>query len=363
MFENNSQKQSAGNNAQQVQIENLTINNGITEKRVHEIMDSNIPKIIDELSAEAKKSAEKRMQSFANELVPSLVEKKVLDTLKDPTMQILIKQAQITSQMTDQESDYKLLSNLITYRASNNKKEIHAYIRKAIDAVPLLTEEALLVVTVLNSLRFVIPLIGNLSDGLDALDKIYESIIENSPVTLPNTLSWCENLEIIGGCRINSILVPSKLGHTLYNMMPGYIDVGILKTSENYHKAIKLLNDANIPENYLVTHELNESYARLNLVNYTSPYNLTLGNDIYTLTEKSSLTITKILSLYKNDTHLKDVHIERFMKQWNQRKNLKLINDWYSTIDIGIDLTSVGRIIAVINAQQYFPSYPALSNL
>ena len=112
MFGSN-QSQQSGDNSQLLQAGTIIINNGIDEKRAREIVDEKVQTVIRDFSQEAKEVAETRIQAFEDDLIPKLVRNNILESLRDPSIQILICDAQRSAASTERTADYSLLSELL----------------------------------------------------------------------------------------------------------------------------------------------------------------------------------------------------------------------------------------------------------
>ena len=66
--------------------------------------------------------------------------------------------------------------------------------------------------------------------------------------------------------RINSISSLKKFILFESKVMSGYFDCGIKKDTQNYEKALEIINKYNIPKDILCDHELNDGYVRLKVV-------------------------------------------------------------------------------------------------
>ena len=87
--------QKAGDNSQQYQIQNLTIQQGIDEKRAREIYDEKYSIAKQDFTEEALRIANERVKELENRLIPKM--EAVNDGLKafaDPGFQLLLVDAQ-----------------------------------------------------------------------------------------------------------------------------------------------------------------------------------------------------------------------------------------------------------------------------
>src|SRR5699024_4872402 len=145
---------------------------------------------------EAREIAKERIDIFANDLIPKLVKNNLLEALKDPSIQILLSEAQKSAASTERIADYELLSELLIHRVKNGlNRNIWACIKRAVKIVDEITDESLLGVTVAYSVLQWIPASGNLYEGLNTLNTLFGKIIYEA---LPKGSEWIEHLDVLG---------------------------------------------------------------------------------------------------------------------------------------------------------------------
>ena len=94
---NNQQNQKAGDGSHLIQTEILNIyNGGINEERARLIVDERLQEVLNNYSEESRELATQRVNEFAEELIPKLVKENLLETLADPSVQILLMDTQKT---------------------------------------------------------------------------------------------------------------------------------------------------------------------------------------------------------------------------------------------------------------------------
>lgn len=330
------QRQEAGDNSQQIQAGTVIINNGIDEKRAREIVDEKLKEVICGYTQEARAVAKERMDLFANDLIPRLVKNNLLEELKDPSIQIILSEAQKSAASTGR-----------------------------------VTDESLLGITVAYSVSQWIPVSGILNDGLDILNSLFGKIIY---ATLPRGREWLEHLDVLDAIRIDSFGSLKKIEQYYSEILSGYIDVGIDKTSENYQIAMKPTKEADLPDDILCDHELRQGFVRLQIVRIdkldllfvTRQQKIIIGGQEVIIPIKFELTdiqkesIKKIYALYSNDTELKSQNISRFIEKWDEYDNLRNLKAWWDEIPLSYTITPVGRVLAQANAQRCDPNLPAL---
>jgi hypothetical protein len=360
----NKQVQKAGDNAQQLQANNVIFNVGIDEKRAREICQEMILQLKNKYTEEALKVAESRVSEFENKLLSKMKAiDGALEVFADPSFQLLLVEAQKTAASTERPADYDLLSELLVHRFQNGTdRNIRAGITRAVEIVDEISDEALLGLTVFHAVICIEPVTGVIQEGLDILNDLFGKLIY---ATLPNGNKWLDHLDILSTIRITNFVRLPKMEDHYSKQFAGYMDVGIKKYSQEFYRAIELLNSNNLP-NILIEHELNTDYVRLcvlnkNDVDPTKLTHLSSNNTVISLTDIQKNVIRSIYDLYKQDAAIRQENVNKFMEEWNKRANLKILREWWNNINISIELTSVGKVLAHANAQRCDKRLPPLN--
>lgn len=152
----------------------MTVVTGIDEKRAREIVDEKLGETIKNYSLESQKIAEERIQLFADDLIPKLVKNSLLNGLKEPSVQMLLLDAQKTAASTERATDYSLLSELLIHRVKKgDDRNIRAGISRAVEIVDEITDEALLGLTVAHSVVSFMPALGEIGKGISILNDLF----------------------------------------------------------------------------------------------------------------------------------------------------------------------------------------------
>lgn len=276
----------------------------------------------------------------------------------------MISDAQKTAISTEREADYELLSELIIHRINKeDDRNSRTGIKRAVQIVDEISNEALLGLTVAQVAMGFVPMSGGIDEGLNIFSNSFEKIIYGE---LPEGYLWIEQLDTLDALRMNQMSSFMKSREFLSNKFSGYLDVGISKTSENYSKAIELLNETHLPLDLLITHELRSGYVRLNIYNINNIDNIVFFKldqfgKIQTqdfLTENQRESFKKIYDLYEYGIILREENIDRFMKKWDSYKRLKEFREWWDALPVSFSVTSVGRVLAHSNAKRCDPNLP-----
>lgn len=366
----NKQVQEAGDNSQQWQANNMTfVNVGIDEKRAREICQEMHLQLRKEYTEEALEVAKSRVNELENRLLSKMSNiEGALEVFADPSFQMLLIEAQKTAASTEREADYDLLSELLVQRfQKGGNRKTRAGINRAVKIVDEISDDALLGLTILHSVGYFIPASGVIREGLSALNDLYGSLFSGD---LPVGDEWLEHLEVLGAVRIINFSQPNKIDEIYPKMLSSYVESGIYKNSEDYNRAIELLQDNGLPQNILIEHELNNDYIRLELNSEKRIETLVLSGDTIIdgqsipieipLTDEQKTVIRSIYDLYDKDTNVRKQNEIRIMEEWDKYPHLKKLRQWWDNINIGLKLTSIGKVLAHSNAQRCNKRLPSL---
>ena len=364
------QNQKGGDASTNIQAENMSINIGIDEKRAREIYHEMNLQVRKEYSLEALDIANKRIAEFENKLMPKMEEVDgALEAFTDPSFQLLLVEAQKTAASTERLADYELLSELLIHRFKKGENRFaRAGISRAVEIVDEIDDDALLGLTVFHAVSTFIPISGDIHKGLKVLNNLFEKLFYQK---LPVGSDWLDHLDILDAVRLGTFGKLKKIQEYYSEQLTGYIDVGIEKNSENYNKAIEILNNQNLPLNILVEHTFNDRFVRLNISHKNEISSLSFQKQIVdginiktvsiSLSTEQINALNSIYDLYKQDNNIKQANIKLFMEEWDKNENLKILKDWWDNLDVFIQITSVGKVLAHSNAQRCDKSLPTLN--
>jgi hypothetical protein len=346
----NKQIQEAGDNSHQLQANNMVVNVGIDEKRAREIYQEMNLQLRNDYSKEALIVAKSRVLEFENKLLPKMEAiEGALEAFADPSFQLLLVEAQKTAAASERPADYDILSELLVHRfQKGSNRTVRAGISRAVEIVDEVSDDALIGLTLFYCQTSYLPSKGGIHEGLDILNILFGKQLYRE---LPIYEEWCEHLEILNAIRITNFGKLKNVEEYYSIMLNGYVDVGIKKGSESHKKAIDLLNTNFISQDVLVSHELNNDYLRIPIV-----YKNQINESKLPETHKSALNY--IYELYDKNDILKQNNIKMFMREWDNRENLKKIRIWSDNISTVFQLTSVGKALARSNAKRCDKTLP-----
>lgn len=365
----NSQSQKGGDGSTNIQAHQMVVHVGIDEKRAREIYQEMNLQLRNDYSQEALNIANSRVLEFENRLMPKMVQVEgALGAFADPSFQLLLVEAQKAAASTERPADYDLLSELLVHRFQKNENRIvRAGISLAVEIVDKVSDEALLGLTVTHAVNSLVPSSGDIHQGLDVLDDLFGRIIYGE---LPAGQAWLDHLDILNAVRLNQFGGLKKVQQYYPERLSGYVDVGINKKSENYGKALELLEQNSLPSAILVEHTLNSDFVRVCVRNASSIESIPLIEKVahedgldhvpVKLSENQTKAITSIYELYSTDGNVKQSNIDLFMNEWDKRQNLKALREWWDKLSTGFTVTSVGKVLAHSNAQRCDKRLPPL---
>ena len=366
----NNKKQTGGDGSTNFQAEHVVVNVGIDEKRAREIYQEMNLQVRKDYSQEALEVANARVSEFENSLMLKMdAVDGAMEAFADPSFQLLLVEAQKTAAASERPADYDLLSELLIHRFQKGENRIiRAGISRAVEIVDEISDEALLGMTVAHSVLSFRPVSGDINIGLDTLNAFFGEVLYNP---LPIGKDWLDHLDVLNAVRLISLSSMKKTNQFYPEVLSGYVDLGIRKESEAYTKATEILSKNDLPKDLLVEHSLNNEFVRIDVTRKDNISGIQLEKrainngisvaSLISLSLEQITAINSIYDLYLNDTSLKQKNIDVFMEQWDKRNNLKILKEWWDSIDIAFQLTSVGKVLAHSNAQRCDKTLPPLS--
>ena len=361
------QVQKAGDNSNQVQTQTMIVNNyfGLSEDRAKELFGELSSKMIEDALCAGFEVATQRIQKFQDEVIPRLkgLEEK-FQSFNDPAFQVFIKKAQLSAATSDREIDIELLSELVAHRV-NNKKDIKkkTSIEKAVEIINKIDYDALCGLTMFYSMCKFVPVSGSIEKGIQDLNDLYEKCQYEE---LPKDDEWLDNLDILNVVRksFNSF---EKFEDYLIEKFDGYVCVGIKVDSAEYVEFCNELKRLDL-EFILVNHELLDGYARLLMpfkdsIDKYIIENVVDGREIESeivFSDEQKRCLKTIQGAYSKDVVLLNKVKEAFKNKLNSQNAIKKAIDWWNGLDNYFEVTSVGSVVAHVNAKRIDDNIPDL---
>ena len=364
------QIQKAGDNAQQFQADsvNVTIINGIDEKRAREVYSEMSAKAIQDCTEEATTKAIERIARFEQIVIPRIEQiESDFKSFSEPSFQFLLKSAQKTAACSEREADYQMLSELLVHRIEKGEdRKTKASISRAVEIVDQIDDDALCGLTLVQAINQWVPVSGHIIGGLHVLDNLFGSLCYRA---LPSGFDWVYHLDLLNAARVSPFGTFKKIEEYYPEIFDGYVCVGIQKESENYVKAIELLSKVNLPPDFLLNHELLEGYVRIPTRSKNSISDIMINTQIPNTNivvqrkiQKEEVDILeKIWDLYDQTEDNKRKVKSEFMGKWDSFNSLKEIKTWWDSLPHSFDITAVGKVLAHANAKRYNSRIPDLN--
>lgn len=363
------QIQKAGDGSNQFQAENvnLTIINGIDEKRAREVYSEMSARAIQDCTEEATAKAMDRIERFERIVIPRIEQiENDFKSFSEPSFQFLLKSAQKTAACTEREADYQMLSELLVRRIERGEdRKSKTSISKAVEIVDQIDDDALCGLTVVQAINQWLPVAGDISTGLGVLNELFLSLAYRA---LPQGFEWVYHLDLLNAVRVSSIGTFKKMKDFYPDTLSGYTCIGIEKNSDLYNKAVEELEKANLSREILVDHELMENYVRIPVINREAIANLSMNTRIpnsnvivrRALTDNEVKAIQCVWDMYEHDESKRTRIRNEFMKKWDSYETLKMVRIWWEAMPHSFDITSVGKVLAHANAKRYNDKVPDL---
>ena len=216
------QTQRAGENSTQYQAgRDIVV---IDEDRVREIASQTAREVIAGYAEEASAMIQHRITQLDDRTIASLIRAGRLEVFAEPAFQRTYRKALNSAAATDQETDYDLLTALLTERIeSGEDRRAISGIEKAIEIIDQVDTGALRGATLLHSLRNFRATSVRL-ESLVELGKHYEDILDGD---LPQGEEWLEHLEVLGLMRLEPARNFNPFDQWFHDKFPGLLAPGL----------------------------------------------------------------------------------------------------------------------------------------
>lgn len=364
------QIQKAGDNSSQFQAQNqsIIVNNGIPEERVHAIVNEECEKVAKACILESQLVVEQRLGQFRTEFFGAVANRaQLLTALQEPSCVDALGKAARAATMTDEKRDKELLSELLVKRFESPKdRRVAAGVSKAIDIVEYLTDEELTGLTVYFAVKQYTPTAPSISAGLETLDDTFGSLIIGE---LPRGGDWIDELDVHGALRVDSLSSLKSIADYYFEALSGYTVCGVKEGSNQEQEVLAILAEVGLPTNFLVEHELNPGYKRLNLKPNDDFSDILLirrqaeGGQIEfcALSNEQLDACARAADLCRSD-ECNAVIKENLEKAIRRYPSISKVCDWWQAIPGAPKITGVGKCIADANARRLNPKLPELND-
>lgn len=350
-----------------VNVTNI-FNHGLTEEKVTEIIDKKLEMLntVQVFTQEAYSRAESRVKKLEEIVIPRIAKiDATLGIFADPSFQSVLNDAVKVAAQTDEIESYKLLSELLAHKVEkSDDKSVKMDVSYAIDVIDKITDDALQAITVFVAIQTWEPSSGIISTGLATINNLYSKLLFSN---LPTDDKWIDQLDILKVIRIQSFGRFPSLNELQKRLFSGYVVCGIQKGSEKLTEIYQLMEECSLPRTCLIENELDSNYYRLPLVNINDITEMDYFDNNtphihgrLRLNEKQISNIKKIISYYENDGIKLQEISKKFNTKWNSFENLKTIGEWWTKLPYSFRVTSIGKVLAITNAQRIDSSLPKI---
>lgn len=138
--------------------------------------------------------------------------------------------------------------------------------------------------------------------------------------------------------------------------------VGIKIDSEEYKKALFLLESVGLEEKIMIPNECLDGYVRIPIVNEKGldKHVLYIDHQIVPFNYEQSRVLRQIWGMYSQDSGLKRNVENNFMRIYESFDALSTFKSWWESIQTAFNLTKIGRVLAHTNAKRCDPHIPDL---
>lgn len=361
------QTQIARDGAQQNHAEHMNVYNisGITEERVREIINEQVQYALVGCTDEAYPKGRERISKFEDCYMSRIKSvNNAFQAFADPAFRILLRDALQSAASTDRETDYALLTELLVcYVQKGEDRIIRAAIHYAVKIVGEIDYKALCALTVAHAFMSFSPASGKCAEGLKVYNDIFRKLMYEE---LPTDSSWLDHLDVLNVIRVIPFSRVDTVDEHCMTHLNGYICVGIKKDSNDYKKALGLIDDYKIGQEIFVPNDFLDGYYRLyissdNNIDRTSYHDDNADDDKWIeLSEGQKSVLKQIWGMYSRDSNLFCQANQQFKQLWDSFDALYKFRQWWEIISPAFDITSVGRVLAQTNAKRCDPSIPDL---
>ena len=357
--------QKARDNSLQIQTNNLNV--GLTETDVRNILSNEKELILKEAEIIAIDTAQKRLDDYAEILIPKLVNNEMLQAFANPAIQMFYKNIEKSVICTDRKSDYEMLSELLIHRVEKDDDYVaKAAINKIVDIIDDISEEALSGLTMLFSTMELTPTNGNVLIGLQTMDNHYKRLLDSNK--LPIEDRWIDNLELVQAIKILPYSSTASFIDLFSRGLDGYFKDGIRINSDKYNEYQEKLKKVNLPLELLEKNEFLENYYRIPVSNKDGIKKMRLiakfPNGIQhqqQISEKQIEVLEEIYDNYDNISSNIEIVKNNIYEKMEEYKNIKRIEVWWNENlynKRSIVLTTIGEILAQVNAKRFDNAVP-----
>lgn len=349
---NQNQKQSAGDNSTLLQANTIYNITGITRSEAKEIFDGEFARRLNEIVEQAKEVATERVTCLENKVL-QLFEDKInkFDAFADPAFIYSLKKAQASACISEKETDFDVLSQLLLHRVQHGEDYYKRLgINKAIEVIGHVSDDALRGLSIYYLLSHVRIYNTNLSGLLQELESICTNLLDGKK--LPKGNAWIQHLDLLSVVKMGvfGIAKMKKFDEFVKTSMSQFFVSGLPENSDSFANIEQEFKSKSIPLDLFVSHPLKGGFVMLR-VNRENIDELKFVIDTNGAKKKVSLNdeqkkaiINAVNIMGKKETS--DNMLSVLLKEWNSHPILRDVRSWWDAIPLGFNLTPVGQALA-----------------
>lgn len=362
----NKQIQKAGDNSQIVQANNINININPDKNEIKEISKQTATLVFKESTDQALELIKQRLDKLENIIIEKMpYNEDVISCFKDPSFQLLLKKAQLSASLTDKETDYQIITELLLYRTKNGPSGIvQSTLNRSLEVVSQIDEKALRLLTIVYCFEKFYPICCGCADGLRAQNNNYGKYIGEEDLFC--SFDWIEHLDILDIVQGNKMSKFKKFDDYCSELYRGYSLAGIKINTLEYNKAREILSEAKINPNTLIPNVIMSDYVILPFSSINNMLEIEEKQKdgsiiVRKINDKELRAFKNVEELYSKDSNINKIARENFIKYWDSFPYLKKLHLLWDRIPYSFYITEVGKNIAYANAKILNLSLPNLS--
>lgn len=326
----------------------VVIQNGITEERVRAIINELAPQVMEHYTNESNEIGKVRIAKLEDEIMSRLEKLEgAIHIFGEPYFQRTLKLAETSAILNEDNHKYGMIAEVLLSNAQSVKNiKDRAVKTRAIEILPDIDEDSLCAITTIFILNDISCMDYNSINQLELFERHFEALVERLP---SHSSDWIENLELLDCARVSTVcqridpvtLFTSKVGDSMCT--------GIKKNSNEYYRALKLLNEAGIQENLMVDNELLEGYVKLPINCQESIFEEELRYGTKLLSNQQKIKLKEIITLYSEEDEVKEASNKQMREKIEGCKNIMAVCKWYNSLGVGVKITKVGQIVSNAN--------------
>lgn len=338
---------------------------GVTKEEAESIAKTQAKQIASYYFEQSQNLAMQRMTEFSEKMMDDFIRyQQSLGVFSDPSFVYQFREAQLNAAQTDRQSDYKLLTQLLLRRCQKrNVKYIQTGISGAIKIINEISDDSLIALTILMCVIQINPISNDVDIGLETLDKLYKSIIQDTK--LPTDYSWFDQLDVLKAIRINTASSFTNFDDFMSRKLARYVELGIEINSSQYKEVLQIENDFPFAmhksnyfmPNYIVIPYSKDDYEKITI---QESDNKSLYLSQFVSKENYVSLIEKLRSLYVKDDVLEKKIKDEFIKKLSSYETISKVREWWNQLPHHCEITSIGRALAHAYAQNLVPNFPPL---